>query len=329
MKQTTTEILVGAFVTAGLAVILVGIFVIRGLGTGALVEYHALYSNVAGIENGTPVKYNGMLVGRVRSLAIDDTDRSKVRVTFIVRDGTPVTPRTVAKITKADILGDPYVDLHQLESEVGGSVRLDEPGDLLPGGSRVLAGEPFDLQSTLDDAAAAIESLSALATLVKRQVEAVIDDVRRLLDTTQRLLSEENRARIEETLDGLSATAREIEGTISENRERFDTVMRNAEASSDTLRSASLKIDASLEKVLPRTETLLATADKTLGDIRLLVATADGTLSALDAQRVNDLLDNLDATTRNLAEFSRDLKDRPYRLIRTEKREPQPSRFQP
>lgn len=320
--------LVGAFVIAGFAVILAGIFMIRGLGTAGLVEYHALYSNAAGVEDGTAVKYNGMLVGRVKQLRIDEDDRSKVRVTFVVRDDTPVTARTVAKITKADILGDPYVDLHVLESASGGSVRLDDPGEILPPGSRVLAGEPFDLQATLDDAAAAIESLSALASLVKRQVEAVIEDVRRVLETAQRLLSEENRARVEEVLGRLAATAREVESLVAENRERFDGIMRNAEATTDSLREASAEIDRSLDTMLPKAEGLIDDTDRTLADIRSLVASADEAVSSMDPQRINDVLDNIDATTRNLAEFSRELKDRPYRLIRTEKHEPSDERFQ-
>ena len=327
MKYRASEIAVGAFVIGGFVLILVGIFTIRGLGAGGLVEYHALYSNAAGVEDGTPVKYSGMLVGRVQGLRIDDDDRSKVRVTFVVREGTPVTARTVAKITKADILGDPYVDLHVLESQAGGSVRLDDPGDILPPRSRVLAGEPFDLQATLDDAAAAIESLSALAALVKRQVEAVIDDVRRVLETAQRLLSEENRARVEETLARLADTAREVEALVAENRERFDGILRNAESTTANLSEASAQLDRSLDTILPKAETLIDSTDRTLADIRGLVSTADDSLSSLDAQRVNDILENLDATTRNLSEFSRELKDRPYRLIRTEKREPTDARF--
>lgn len=327
MKYRTTEMLVGAFMLVGVAIILIGIFMIRGLGTAGLVEYHALYSNAAGVEAGTAVKYNGMLVGRVKQLRIDDDDRTKVRVTFVVRDDTPVTARTLAKITKADILGDPYVDLHVLESESGSSVRLDDPGDILPPRSRVLAGEPFDLQATLDDAAAAIESLSALASLVKRQVEAVIEDVRRVLETAQRLLSEENRARVEETLARLAETAREVEALVAENRERFDGILRNAEATTGNLEEASAQLDRSLDTMLPKAEGLIDTADRTLADVRSLVASTDASISSLDAQRINDVLENIEATTRNLAEFSRELKDRPYRLIRTEKREPGDARF--
>lgn len=329
MKYRPAEILVGAFVLAGFAVILAAIFLIHGVGLRSRVTYHALYANVAGIEDGTPVKYNGMLVGRVDGLKIDDEDRTKVRVTFAVREGTPVTARTVAKITKADILGDPYVDLHQLESQAPGSARLDEPGDILPQGSRILAGEPFDLQATLDDAAAAIESLSALAALVKRQVEAVIDDVRKVLQTAQRLLSDENRARIEETLARLADTSRGMQSLVADNRERLDGVIRSAQMTADSFRNASAQIDESLDRILPKAEILLDSTDRAVTDLRGLVVSAKGTLSAFDVQRINDLLDNLDSTTRNLAEFSRDLKDRPYRLIRPEKHDAQPERLGP
>jgi len=325
MKTRNKEILVGAFTLAGLALIIVGIFVIRGLGAAPLVAYHALYANAAGVESGTPVKYNGMLVGRVEELRIDDDDRSKVRVTFEVREGTPVTARTVAKITKADILGDPYVDLHQLEPLSGQSQRLDAPEDMLAEGSRVLAGEPFDLQATLDDAAAAIESLSSLAALVKRQVEALIEDIRRLLQGAEKLLSDENRARVEETLSRLADTSREIEGLVVDNRAHLDVALANAEASTQSLRSATQQLDESLDDLLPEGQRLLEQTRQTMGEMQSLVQKTQETMTALDVQQLNDLLANLEATSRNLSEFSRDLKDRPYRLLRPEK--PQPSRF--
>jgi phospholipid/cholesterol/gamma-HCH transport system substrate-binding protein len=325
MKTRNLEILVGAFTLAGLAVIIVGIFVIRGLGAAPLIGYHALYANAAGVEDGTPVKYNGMLVGRVQELRIDEDDRSKVRVSFEVRVGTPVTTRTVAKITKADILGDPYIDLHQLEPLAGQSQRLDAPEDILAEGSRVLAGEPFDLQATLDDAAAAIESLSSLAALVKRQVEALIEDIRNLLQGAEKLLSDENRARVEETLARLADTSREIEGLVVDNRAHLDVVLANAEASTQSLRSATQQIDESLDDLLPEGQRLLAQTRETMGEMQALVERTKETMTALDVQQLNDLLSNLEATSRNLSEFSRDLKDRPYRLLRPEK--PQPSRF--
>jgi phospholipid/cholesterol/gamma-HCH transport system substrate-binding protein len=319
MKYRGSEIIVGAFVLAGLAVIIVGIFTIRGLGWGGLEEYHALYLNAAGIEVNTPVKYNGILRGRVHAITIDEADPTRVRITFSVQQGTPITTRTIAKITRADLLGDPYIDLRFMETTPGTVTGLTTPGEKLEPGSEIAAGDAFDLQATLDHAQQAIESLSDLADLMKGQLESIIGAVQRLLDSAESLLSEENRTRIEATLENLQTATGDVNDLLEANRSRIDGILRNADAATQKLGVVADRVDAAIQDVVPKASDLIDHSRVALDDVRKLLATANTTLRGVDVQQVNDLLANVETASRNLSDMSRDLKERPYKLLRTEK----------
>ena len=322
MKYRGSEIVVGAFVLAGLAVILVFVFMIRGFGYRGLMDYHVRYANAAGIVEGAPVKYNGMLRGRVKTMEIDKDDPTRIRVEMIVKKDTPITSRTIAKITRADILGDPYIDLHLGEEKAGTAANLAASGEQLPEGSEITAGEPFDLQATLDSAQQAIESLSDLAELVRGQVEGVIQIVSRVLANAEKLLSDDNRARIEATLDHLSKATAQVDDLVADNRQRLSDLIESAGRTTTNLEHVTTQVSEALHDILPKTNALLDETNHAVADMRGLIGSTGSVLSSLDVQQINDLLGNLDATTRNLTEFSRDLKDRPYRLIRTEKAQP-------
>ena len=325
MKYRGSEIIVGSFVLAGLFVIIAGIFTIRGLGYGRLDEYHAKYGNAGGIEVGTPVKFNGVLRGRVQEITIDDVDPTKVRVAFVVRADTPVTTRTIAKITRADLLGDPYVDLRFADVRPGTAAGLAMQGEPLSPGSEVQGGDAFDMQATLDNAQQAIESLSDLAALMKGQLESVIQAVQRLLGSAEKLLSDENRARLEASLGHIEDATMQMDGIMADNRNHIDSIVRNADQATADLGALTRKLDSAIDAIVPRTTTLLDETTTSLADVRKVLGSADGVLRGLDMQQVADLLSNIDTASRNLADLSRDLKDRPYRLLRPDK--PTPPRF--
>jgi len=319
MKYRAVEVVTGAFVLAGLFVIIGGIFVIRGMFVGDLARYHARYRNAAGIEEGTPVKYNGMVVGRVVEMGIDREDPSRIRVDFEVRGTTPVTDRVEAKITRADILGDPYIDLHLREEREGTAASLSPAGNPLSEGSEVAAGEPFDLQKTLDAAQSAITTLSDLAQLVQGQVQDVIQAVSRVLASAERLLSPENRLRVEAALDDLSRTTGQVRELVDENRVHLDRIIATADDTTRSLESVSRQVDDALDTMLPKAQDLLDETHGAVVDVRGFIGSADSTLGSLDLQQVNDLLTSLDTTARNLERMSRNLRDRPYLLIRSPK----------
>jgi phospholipid/cholesterol/gamma-HCH transport system substrate-binding protein len=61
-------------------------------------EYHAVFKTAGGLEMGDAVRYGGVPVGFVRSVAIDTADPSRILVTFRVNRGTPMRSDVRASI---------------------------------------------------------------------------------------------------------------------------------------------------------------------------------------------------------------------------------------
>ena len=106
--------LVGAFV------LILGTALIAGLlwlVSGGLMHRQVdLYlsivdESVNGLSVSAPVKYNGVDVGQVRSIALDATNTQRVLLTFAIKRGTPITVDTRAVLKTQGLTGIAYVDL--------------------------------------------------------------------------------------------------------------------------------------------------------------------------------------------------------------------------
>lgn len=90
-------------------------------------EYRAYFSTVGGLRQGDEVRYGGLVVGRVRSVAIDSTDPSRIAVRFKVDRGTPVRTTTRASIVDAT---NPVTRYLRLRAEPGPAPPLPPGGSL-------------------------------------------------------------------------------------------------------------------------------------------------------------------------------------------------------
>ena len=89
-------------------------------------EYHAVFSNVSGLEGGNFVRIAGVEVGKVKAVNLhrDGT----VTVDFTVDSTLPLTQGTRAAVRYENLIGDRYLALE----EGAGSVRKLAPGQTIP-----------------------------------------------------------------------------------------------------------------------------------------------------------------------------------------------------
>ncbi len=106
--------------------LLVGIFVLL-LGTGLLasilwftlrpdVKIYDSYKvymtdSVSGLNKEAPVKYNGVEVGRVARISLDQENPERVKLLLEIEHGTPIRQSTVATLESQGITGIAYVNL--------------------------------------------------------------------------------------------------------------------------------------------------------------------------------------------------------------------------
>lgn len=128
MNRRTIDILVGVFVTIGLASIAFLALKVAGsasFGTGDAYEIKARFDNIGGLKVRAPVKSAGVLVGRVGDIVFDNEEF--VAVVTLRVDSRYRFPRdTAAKILTSGLLGEQYVGL-----SAGGDMVELKDGDTL------------------------------------------------------------------------------------------------------------------------------------------------------------------------------------------------------
>ncbi len=182
METRANYVLVGGFVlllVTGLAVFVLW-FAKLQFDT-EFARYEIRHSGtVTGLNEGSPVRFSGVRVGEVIEIRLDRDDPGKVMVIIEVETATPVRQDTSASLEIEGLTGARYVLLK------GGS-----PGSppLRPARDRKYAeipSEPSGLQRVLEGAPELLTSATAL------------------LVQANAFLSEDNRLRLEATLENLS-----------------------------------------------------------------------------------------------------------------------------
>ncbi len=216
--------LVGAFVLV-LAAVLIGIVLWLASG-GALQKKYDLYQavedeSVAGLNLNAPVKYNGVDVGKVRSIDLDHDNAGRVNLLFAIERGTPIKQDTVAVLKTQGLTGIAYVELS------GGAV--SSPA------LQTLAGNQYPVIQTKP-------SLSA-------RLENVLTNVLAKLDSTSTsinaILSDQNRAAFTSVLADMATVAR----TVAAREKQIDSGIKDAARTFQNTSQATAKMGPVIDRL--------------------------------------------------------------------------------
>lgn len=124
--------------------------------------------SVSGLALGDPVKFRGVDVGTVKTMALDATDPRRVQVEVRLRKEAPVKTDTKASLKLKGITGVVFIELN------GGSPGAKALAAVTPEGQvPEIASEPSSLASVLDQLPKVIEKFSA----IEDQTKKVVTDV--------------------------------------------------------------------------------------------------------------------------------------------------------
>ncbi len=127
MKKYSAETVVGIFVVIGL--LCVAYMTIK-LGKVSLFgdDYyplHARFASVSGLRVGNPVEMDGIEVGRVEHMSIDQ-DKQMAVLELKIRKGIKVYDDACASIKTSGLIGDKFVKI-----DPGGSGNILKPGETI------------------------------------------------------------------------------------------------------------------------------------------------------------------------------------------------------
>ncbi len=242
METRANYVLIGAFALAGLIGSFVFLLWLAKIDVDRQYAYYdVLFEDVSGLGTAGDVRYNGLPIGQVVHLELDEVDPSKVRVRIEIAAKTPIKADTVAKLQSLGVTGVSSVALS------GGS----SDSALLPQGS-VIRTERSALQTIFEGAPELIE-------------KAVL-----LLEDLRSVVNEDNKSAVSDILTNLSAATA-----------RADKVMADFENFSSDVGSAAKDIAAfsdKLESLAAVAEDTLVEATGTLESIRVAADSTKGTL---------------------------------------------------
>ncbi len=157
--------------------------------------------SVAGLSPGSPVRYNGIDVGRVDSVRIDPNKPSGVLVTISLAEGTPLRDDTVAVLNLQGITGLKFIELQGGREDASNI----EPGTEVPSS-----------RSTVD-----------LLTDKAQSIALKLEDV---LDNLARMTSGDNAKSITGILGSVDTIASSVARILEGNEDGVETLLTDARA---------------------------------------------------------------------------------------------------
>lgn len=304
-RETINYTAVGIFVLLMLAAFFALLMTITGPG-GATDRYHVFYRDVAGIKYGTPVLYQGYQVGQVEAVAPARGDGGlRYRVDFSVRRGWGVPADSVAGVTMSGLLSAVSIDIRG-----GGSATMLAPGAEVAGEERV------DLFASMDELAA------DLRQLLGTSVRPLLDSLNSRLGELAGTLEGETTALLGGLRDDLGTLTGKLNASADvlanmldeENAQHVENVLANMDIFSKNVGTVS----ADIRQTRVRVDELLDELGSLISDNRddLTGALRDLRRSVrVLADNVDSVVYNLEGTSRNLNEFSRQIRQNPGVLL--------------
>lgn len=305
METKANYVAVGVFTILLFVALMAFAYWVRTINSGpdAVRLDIVIEGSVTGLEIGSPVKFNGINVGKVDSLRFDRDDPRIVIAQTIVSGDTPIRPSTTATIGLTGLSGIAHIELE------GG--RADEPTIFQMAQERgVVPGMRAD-PSAINDILATVQDVARRVDGVLAEVDGFFSDARGpLLNTLNNT---------ETVSQALADNADEIDTFLTNVGKVGDSLGRVA----DDLESLVQNVDGIVKAVPPeKVASIVDNVDRFTGELATISDDIGGVVSRVDAtlaefegigtalnasvKRVDDLLAAIpdDAIGNGLADFA-------------------------
>lgn len=288
----------GIIVTGALIIFYVGFNFLRGIEVFSnKAHYYALFDNIDGLTESNPVIINGLNIGRVSKIRLDQK-RNKIIVELQVPDDLVLTDQSTALLINSDFLGSKAITL-----------RLDNSGSVL---------QPDDtLRSEVDP---------SITEFLMENAQPLASSLNTAIRSINEALGEfnESSATISEILESAKNTTQSVEGMLEENRRDLRRITTNLALLSENLITISNQVPQTMAKIdavadsLQAVElnTTLSLVNQTLKEIQVFTEKLneqEGSLQSLMADK--SLYDNLNRSAASLDSLLSDVKENPNRYV--------------
>jgi phospholipid/cholesterol/gamma-HCH transport system substrate-binding protein len=298
MSTRAQQVRLGMFLVGFVVLLFGGLVFIAGSQFWETRDDYEIHFNesVAGLDIGSPLKVNGVSVGRVDGVSLDPEDIQTVVVKVSITGGVRLRRDATAAIQLAGITGLKFI-------EVNPGTRgqpLLEPGSVIQAGSSdfsVLTGRADD---------------------IARQIQVIMA---RLI----RVTSEENLAHVDGILEEMHRTMarvamllRTVSDVVGENRADISRVVKNAGTAADSLTKTSDEIANTVRVARDDIHGALNAGERAMNRIDVLavegtkaVKSAGGIIDdardSLTRERISEVMDALSSALEAMARVAQTL----------------------
>lgn len=163
-----------------------------------------MQDSVSGLSIDSPVEYNGVNVGSVKSVSLNSTNPHLVDVLLNIKSDTPITQGTTATLTTRGVTGIAFIALKDKSTSI-------TPLEVLP-------GEKYPV----------IQTAPSLLTRLDTALSRLSDNIQIVTKSIQQLLNQRNLNAIQATLINVE----KITNKIVANSGKFDEIFNNTNRAS-------------------------------------------------------------------------------------------------
>lgn len=255
----------------GLFLLVIGVIV----GDKVLKREDCYYSkfkdvSVAGLSEGSSVKFQGMNIGSVQAISIDEVDTSIIRIDYCLKPGTPMKEGTTSQLGNIGITGLKFLELK------GGGKFKDIPKN----------GEVPSIESQWDQ-------ITGKAEVIAEKLEIILNNV----NNAVKEIKPETVKQIANNIAGISSSLNTI---LAQNKDNVHALTGESAQFMKKLNQSMTQIDAVVTDIRGMTASdgvitgtltsFKGTADELGGAVR--EADIKGTM-----EKISLLLDSLQKTT--------------------------------
>lgn len=300
-RESVNYFAVGLFVLIGLGALLATFYRLSG-ASGNTDQYFTHYRNVAGVTAGTQVTYEGYAIGHIAAIEPQrDASGVRYRVALNLQKGWSIPEDSSASVYADGLLADTVINIRE-----GQSKRYLQPGDEIIGRPTVdlfaalgaVAGEFGDLTES---------SIKPLMETLQQTIVSIGSDIETQLP--------EILARVNSMTGKLDRSASHVAAimdaqTESQARRILDNTDKAAEAFA-YLSNNLLSVQSDVTHLITELDGLVS---ESRPDIQKSLLDLRDTLEQVSSSS-GDILMNLDNASRNVNEFTRQIRQNPTTLI--------------
>lgn len=284
--------------------VLLGIFaIVMGLGylkSSSLFDnsrtFYAVYDHVGGLQSGTQVSLNGLVVGNVSSIRFKDNS-GKLVVTFVVNNEFEFSKNSKVELFDTGIIG-------------GKGLQVIPAFD---GAPNAVSGDTLQTSTK----PGLTELVQQNLTPLQLSLESTVSDADTLLTNINSILDNRTKRELQQSIAGLNQLVQSFQGSATKlnslleaNEGQLDSTLKNV----NTITTNFSKISDSLANAgLGKTMTDLQSTIASLNSVLSKIEKGEGTLGKMANNE--ELYNNLTEVSRELDLLLQDFRLNPKRYV--------------